>query len=89
MTIRAWWKDDPQERYWLETTERRDLGADLNAPQSNHRGDEYWSYSLVRAVRDGDVVFHYEMGRRTISTFSCDIDYSRSPTASRARSRSK
>ena len=35
MELHRWWEQDPKERYWLEVTDRRDLGADLNAPQTN------------------------------------------------------
>jgi hypothetical protein len=49
----------PDERYWLETTDRADLGVDLKAPQTKDNGSEYWSYSLVKEVSEGDIVFHY------------------------------
>jgi len=26
-----WWSGDPTERYWLEATDRADLGADLRS----------------------------------------------------------
>lgn len=70
MAVRRWWFEDPRERYWLEITQRPDIGADLNAPQFNYRGDEYWSYELVTAVEDGDLVFHYEMGAHLIRYWS-------------------
>jgi hypothetical protein len=54
-----WWEDDPDERYWLEITDRDDLGVDLHAPAERERGGGYWSYSFVRAVEQGDVVLHY------------------------------
>jgi hypothetical protein len=43
----------------METTDREDLGTDLNAPERTEKGREYWSYSFVREVREGDVVLHY------------------------------
>lgn len=43
----------------MEITDRDDLGVDLNAPQRNQQGADYWSYSLIRYVREGDVVLHY------------------------------
>ncbi len=55
----GWWEHSSAERFWMEITERGDLGADLNAPQRNDKGDEYWSYSFVRRMRPGDIVFHY------------------------------
>jgi hypothetical protein len=57
----GWWDGDPSERYWLEITDRDDLGVDLHAPDSREGDDgtEYWSYAFVRQVREGDVVLHY------------------------------
>lgn len=43
----------------METTDRDDLGIDLNAPDLTEQGREHWSYGFVREVRDGDVVLHY------------------------------
>ncbi len=70
MPLRRWWSQDSGQRFWLEITQRPDLGADLNAPQFNYSGQPYWSYELVREVADGDVVFHYEMGARAIRFWS-------------------
>jgi hypothetical protein len=41
----------------MEITGRDDLGANLAAPQTDERGEEYVGYTLVREVHDGDVVF--------------------------------
>jgi hypothetical protein len=54
-----WWESDPTERYWCEITDRDDIGANLWAPKLNESGKPYWSYSLVRQVPPGDIVFHY------------------------------
>lgn len=59
MAAREWWGDDPRERYWMEITDRSDLGADLHAPQRDDGGNEYWSYTLVRHVLPGDIIFHW------------------------------
>ncbi len=64
--IHCWWLDRPEERYWLEVTDRPDLGINLKAPQVNERGAEFWSYSLLRQVRPGDVVFHYDRAKSAI-----------------------
>lgn len=63
---RAWWAATPEERYWLEVTDRQDLGADLRAPKFNEQGAAYWSYSIVHSVRRGDVVLHYHKPARGI-----------------------
>ena len=56
---RRWWHADSGEIFWLEITDRDDLGVDLHAPAEREEGGEYWSYAFVREVDDGDVVFHY------------------------------
>ncbi|WP_326807847.1 EVE domain-containing protein [Streptomyces sp. NBC_01775] len=60
MSVNKWWSHDPNERYWLEITNREDIGVNLLAPQLNDRGEEYWSYALVREVRPGDLVLHWD-----------------------------
>jgi hypothetical protein len=57
--MHRWWDGQPVERFWLEITDRLDLGVDLKAPQTRDDGSEYWSYSMVREAADGDMVFHY------------------------------
>jgi hypothetical protein len=59
MSVHEWWADDPRERFWMEITDRSDLGANLHAPQRDDAGNEYWSYALVARVRPGDVVLHW------------------------------
>ena len=58
--IHTWWSEREGEQYWLEVTGRNDLGANLKAPQTNEKGEEYWSYSLINYVQGGDIVFHYQ-----------------------------
>jgi hypothetical protein len=59
VTVNEWWRNEPTERYWMEITNRDDLGADLHAPQVDDAGREYWSYVLVTAVRPGDIILHW------------------------------
>ncbi|MGV2901354.1 hypothetical protein ACNPM4_06725 [Microbacterium sp. AGC62] len=59
MTIRAWWTGDPAETYWMEITDRNDLGGELWAPKEDATGGESWSYTLVSNVQPGDRVFHW------------------------------
>ena len=54
-----WWDGEPGEIFWMEITDRDDLGTDLHAPARTETGREYWSYAFVREVREGDVVLHY------------------------------
>jgi hypothetical protein len=69
--VERWWEGDPNERYWLEVSARgNDLGVDLNAPTLNEVGQPFWSYDLLRDVRDGDVVLHYDRDERAIVAWS-------------------
>ena len=62
MEFNRWWSGQQDERFWLEITDRKDLGVDLQAPQIGRDGHEVWHYSLITEVRPGDVVFHYTRG---------------------------
>lgn len=68
--INAWWEDDPDELFWLEITDRDDIGVDLHAPQRDARGATSPGYSLVWWVNPGDVVFHYDRNARAIASWS-------------------
>ena len=59
MTLAKWWRGDVGQRFWLEITNRADVGRNLIAPQLDDAGREYWSYSLVAAARPGDMVPHW------------------------------
>jgi hypothetical protein len=65
-----WWGNDGAEIYWLETTDRTDLGIDLKAPQTDDRGLAHAAYGLIREVQPGDVVFHYHTRERQIAYWS-------------------
>lgn len=64
MGINSWWDGDPQECYWMEITDRTDLGANLLAPTTAKGGKETFSYTLVDYVKEGDVVFHWWSANR-------------------------
>jgi hypothetical protein len=55
-----WWQNQPHERFWLEATDREDIGADLRAPQLDESGKENWRYSLFKEAQLGDIVLHYD-----------------------------
>jgi len=59
VAINAWWAEQSNERFWMEITDRDDLGHDLRAPQTNGTGGEEWSYTLVTYTRPGDIVLHW------------------------------
>jgi hypothetical protein len=56
--------------YWLEVTDRSDIGVDLNAPQASESGQPHHAYRLIADVGHGDVVFHYSTERRVIAGWS-------------------
>lgn len=70
MLLNRWWADDPTEVFWMEITERENLGEDLNAPQLADNGREFWGYSLIGEISDGDVVFHYHKDDHAIIAWS-------------------
>jgi hypothetical protein len=59
MPINDWWLDDPAQKYWMEITDRDDLGGEVRAPQKSDDGRPEWGYELVRYARPGDVVLHW------------------------------
>ena len=61
-----WWDTLDEEKYWVEITDRRDIGRDLNCPQTDDRGKPEGSYSLIKAIKPGDVVFHYSTRKQRI-----------------------
>lgn len=69
--LERWSATDPQERYWLEVSDRGDdLGIDLNGPTTNEVGRPFWSYDLLLEVRDGDIVLHYDRSDHAIVGWS-------------------
>lgn len=63
--VHAWWSGNESEKYWLEATDRKDLGANLIAPISNNAGQR-----LVAHVNPGDIVFHYYLPVKAIVALS-------------------
>lgn len=59
MAINEWWTADPLQRFWMEITDRDDLGADLFAPTTDGSGRPYWGYELITYVQPGDIVLHW------------------------------
>jgi hypothetical protein len=70
MHLHRWWTRDRQERFWLEITDRVDLGVDLHAPQRRADNEEYYGYSLITEIENGDIVFHYHRPKKAISMWS-------------------
>src|SRR5207244_1501179 len=71
MVVNRWWAGSPDERYFLETTDRPDIGVDLKAPQATDKGQtNHQSYVLIKEVRTGDVILHYHKPSRQIALWS-------------------
>ncbi|MBF5093737.1 hypothetical protein F1643_03740 [Azospirillum sp. INR13] len=60
MAAKRWWMGDPHECFWLEATDRDDIGMDLRAPLADAKGRDNWRYTLFREARPGDIVLHYD-----------------------------
>ena len=58
--VNRWWDDHPSEKYWIEITDRPDIGTNLKAPQGNVSG-----WFLVKEVQSGDIVYHYDKKKRS------------------------
>ena len=54
--VHDWWADDPRQRFWLEITDRRDIGVDLHCPQRDADGNRTPGYSLIWWVERGDIL---------------------------------
>jgi hypothetical protein len=70
VVIREWWREATDEIYWLEITDRPDIGTDLKAPQRRDDGSEFWGYSLITHAGHGDIVFHYRRQQHAIVAWS-------------------
>lgn len=70
MSQAYWWLGRPGEYYWLESTDRDDIGTDLRAPQRNGENREDWHYSLLKNTVEGDLVFHYDSKQSAITSVS-------------------
>ena len=61
-----WWDGLETERYWLEVTDREDLGNDLRAPLTDDAGQPLWRYLLFKKTKVGDTVYHYDKNASAI-----------------------
>lgn len=67
---KAWWDGRSAERFWLESTDRPDIGADLKAPLADDAARPNWRYGLFRSAAPGDIVFHYDKKIGAIASVS-------------------
>jgi hypothetical protein len=68
--VNTWWAGDPRQRFWLEITDRPDIGVDLHCPQRDTTGSPTPGYSLIWQVASSDIVFHYSLPERAITAWS-------------------
>ena len=64
MGINEWWRDHPEERYWLIAPARGVVGDALSAPKSSQDRRFEWSHELVGCTEPGDTIFVWD---RTLS----------------------
>jgi hypothetical protein len=65
-----WWDGMVEERFWLESTDREDIGTDLRAPLTDANDQVNWRYDLFRFAKPGDTVFHYDKRSSAIVSMS-------------------
>jgi hypothetical protein len=68
--VNAWWAGDPRQRFWLETTDRPDIGVDLHCPQRDTVGNRSPGFSLIWFIEPDDIVFHYSLNEHAITAWS-------------------
>jgi hypothetical protein len=61
MALNTWWNEDPNQRYWMQITDRPDLDGPLLSPKLPR---QTWGYDLVSQVQPGDRVLHWRADAR-------------------------
>ena len=57
--MNEWWSSQPDQIFWVEITDRADLGKNIIAPQRAQAGKNTPGYELLNYVNEGDIVFHW------------------------------
>lgn len=78
-----WWDDQPDERFWVEITDRDDLGENVVAPQVNEDGRTYWSYEMVKWIHEGDLVLHLRTPESAFTHWSRAVGHAYEDTLNR------
>ena len=60
MTINDWWRDRPEERYWMIAPSRGIVGDALSAPKASDDRRFEWSHELVGFTEPGDTLFVWD-----------------------------
>lgn len=59
VALNSWWISEPEQRYWMQITDRVDLDGPLLSPKLERLT---WGYDLVSQVQPGDRVLHWWTG---------------------------
>ncbi|MEU1970394.1 hypothetical protein ABZ477_01920 [Microbacterium sp. NPDC019599] len=65
MSINEWWRDLPEERYWMIAPSKGIVGEALSAPKTADDRRFEWSHELVGYTEPGDTIFVWD---RTLPT---------------------
>lgn len=68
--LKPWWESSTAERYWMEITDRPDIGTDLHCPQRDSVGKANSGYSTILFVQDGDTILHYDRNKQAVTSWS-------------------
>jgi hypothetical protein len=69
MPVNRWWASSPEEHFFLETTDRPDIGVDLKAPQATDNGQTtHAAYSLISSSQPPDTALLGCMSRLPAKT---------------------
>jgi len=60
MTINDWWRELPEERYWMIAPSRGIVGDALVAPKAGEDRRFEWSHELVGFTEPGDTLFVWD-----------------------------
>ncbi len=60
MTINDWWREHPEERYWMIAPSKGIVGDALSAPKSSDDRRFEWSHELVGYTEPGDTLFVWD-----------------------------
>lgn len=60
MTIDPWWREHPEERYWMIAPSRGVVGDALSAPKARVGRRFEWSHELVAFTEPGDTLFVWD-----------------------------
>ena len=60
MAINEWWREHPEERYWMIAPSRGIVGDALSAPKASDDRRFEWSHELVGFTEPGDTLFVWD-----------------------------